>query len=143
MAEGIAKALLQERSFFRIKSAGLCAIPGNPPAETAVRVSSNHGIPIAHHRAQRLSLALTRWADIIFCMERSHGLQVRKLSSPAPPIRLIGEGVPGIPDEVSDPYGGTKNDYEQTFFHLTKAIAYHFGLHQEGREHDRKAEALG
>lgn len=143
MAEGIARVFLQSDPSFGIKSAGLYAIPGTLPSEKAIDVCSNHGIHIETHRAQALTPALAEWADIILCMERGYCLHVRSLSPENTSIRLIGEGVPEIPDEIADPYGGDMSDYEQTFFHLTKAITFHFGHYKEGREYDRKAKAFG
>ncbi len=142
MAEGIAKAFLRGTSSLHFKSAGLYALPGNPPSKHAIHVCLSHGIHIERHRAQPLTSSLAGWADSVFCMERDQCLFVKGLSENAR-VFLIGEGVPGIPDEIADPYGGPLKDYEQTFFHLTKAIAYHFGQFREGRQHDRETKAFG
>ena len=143
MAEGIAKDSLSSVGSFDIRSAGLHAVPGNPPFEYAVRVCSNHGISIASHRARRATASLISWADLIFCMERDQCYQVRAQASEYSHVFLLGEPVPGIPDEIDDPYGGGLKKFEQTFYHLTKAIAFHFGHYKEGRRYDRKAKAFG
>ncbi len=144
MAEGIAKELFHGDPSVGIASAGLYAVPGNPPYRHAIRVCSNHGIYIASHRAQPLTHKLVRWADIIYCMEREQCIEItRRMSAGSSTIRLIGEGVPDIPDEIVDPFGGDIQEFEQTFSYLTRAIAFHFDYYKEGRRYDRKTKAFG
>ena len=76
-------------------------------------------------------------------MGREQTCQILAQVPVSPPVHLLGESVPGIPDEIADPYGGDLEEFEQTFYHLTKAIAFHFGHYKEGRRYDRKAEAFG
>ena len=143
MAEGIAKSLLSGNPSLHIQSAGLYAVPGNPPSENAVKVCLKHGIDIRQHRAQPVTPTLSAWADLIFCMERYQCLEIQTFAYAVVPIRLIGENVPDIPDEIPDPYGYGLETYEQTFQSLTRAIAFHLGHLRERREYDRKAEASG
>jgi protein-tyrosine-phosphatase len=143
MAEGIARELLPLPGLFGIKSAGFFAVAGNPPSDYAVRVCSNHGISIASHRAQRLTPSLIAWADLVFCMERDQCDQVVSMANGSALVRLMGESVPGIPDEVDDPYGRGMEAFERTFYFLTRAITFHLGHYKEGRRYDRKAKAIG
>ncbi len=143
MAEGIAREFLVFTGSCEVRSAGLFAVPGNPPSDYAVRVCSNHGISIAAHRAQLLTPALVEWADIVFCMERNQCRQVAALADGSFLVRLMGESVPGVPDEIADPYGRGIEEFEQTFHHLTRAMAFHLGHYKEGRRYDRKAKAIG
>ena len=143
MAEGIAKAFFSGNPSVNIQSAGLYALPGNVPSENAVKTCLKHGIDIRWHRAQPVTPALLTWSDLIFCMERYQCLEIQGLLRHEVPVKLIGEGVPGIPDEIPDPYGHKLETYEQTFQSLTRAIAVHLGHLRERREYDRKAEASG
>ncbi len=143
MAEGIAKVLLGGNTSIVIRSAGLHAIAGNLPTENTVEICLRHGIDIRGHRAQPVTPTLLAWADLIFCMERYQCLEIQALTPSKVPVRLIGEGVPGIPEEIPDPYGYDLETYEQTFQSLNRAIAAHLGHLRERRKYDRKAEASG
>ncbi len=143
MAEGIAKALLGGTPSIEIQSAGLYAIPGNTPSKNAVKACLKHGIDIRKHRAQPVTPSLLTWADLIFCMERYQCQELQTFAHLAAPVRLIGENVPDIPDEIPDPYGYDLETYEQTFQSLTRAIFFHLGHLRERRKYDRKAEASG
>ncbi len=143
MAEGIAGAMFMGDDFLHVESAGLHAVPDNAPSENAVTVCLKHGIDIRRHRARAVTPILLSRIDLVFCMERYQCLDVLANAPHLLPVRLIGEDVPGIPDEIPDPYGHGLPTYERTFQSLTRAIAFHLGHLRERREYDRKAKTSG
>ena len=140
MAEGIAKVHFKFDPRVTVKSAGLAAVPGNPPSENAMRACKAHGIDIRNHRAHPVSPGLLSKFDTVFCMERYQCREVRTLLKQEAIIHLIGENVPGVSNEIPDPYGKAPDSFEQTFRDLNKAIMFHFGKNTERREHDRNKE---
>ena len=143
MAEGITKTMFKGNNTLHARSAGLYAVPGNPPSKNAIDVCGVYGIDIRDHRAQPLSQTLLNWADLIFCMEEYQDLEIRTLARQEVPIRLLGRDIEGVPDEIPDPYGGDPHVYEETFRFLTQAIVFHLGRFEERRRYDREAEAAG
>lgn len=95
MAEGIFRRMAPEH---QCGSAGLAAVPGEPPSENAVICCGELGVDISAHRSRPLAREdLSRW-DLFVPMARAHG------------AALEGAGVPRdriyYPHEVADPYGG-------------------------------------
>ncbi len=143
MAEGITRFLFKDLPSLTTKSAGLYAVRGASPSKNAVIVCERHGIDIRNHRAQPLTHQLLVWADLVFCMEHSQKYEIMTMGDTATQLRLMGEGVPDIPDEIPDPYGGDLHVYEEIFYFLTQAIEFHLGRFRERRRYDRKTEAFG
>jgi len=52
-----------------ISSAGLEAIPGRPPHETALHLASTRGVDLTGHRARRLEPEAVAQSDVIFVMD--------------------------------------------------------------------------
>ena len=72
MAEGLFRHALGKRDDFRVLSAGVGAIDGQPPSVHAVHALSEVGIDISQNRSRRLTPELVQQADYIFCMTRGH-----------------------------------------------------------------------
>lgn len=128
MAEGIGRQLLAEKlgcsvdelngHGISVGSAGTMALPGNRASMEAVEVCQERGIDLSSHRARGLSVELIRPADYIFTMGRQHLEAVRRLApSDAAKAQLLdSEG------DISDPVGGTIDDYEKTAQRITQAL---------------------
>lgn len=55
-----------------VRSAGIGALIGHPADSDTQSIALAHGVDLSPHRAQQLSLELTRWADLILVMEKHH-----------------------------------------------------------------------
>ena len=72
MAEGLFRKHVKGRGDYRIYSAGVGAINGEPPSVAAVRAVRELGIDISKQTSRQLTGELVQAADYIFGMTRSH-----------------------------------------------------------------------
>ena len=72
MAEGLFRHAVKGRGEFRVLSAGLGALDGQPPTHFSVLAMREIGLDIAHQRSQALTAELVSAADYIFGMTNSH-----------------------------------------------------------------------
>ncbi|KVW87355.1 low molecular weight protein-tyrosine-phosphatase [Burkholderia cepacia] len=69
----IGEALLRSRlPGVEVASAGTSALVGEPADGFAIAVSAESGIDLSAHRAQQLTAALVRGADVVLTMEVRH-----------------------------------------------------------------------
>ena len=74
MAEGILRQAVQGRGNYRVISAGLGAMEGQPPSAYAVQAVRELGIDISSQRSRMLTPELVQDADFIFGMTTSFSL---------------------------------------------------------------------
>src|SRR5437899_4802361 len=72
MAEGIFRQAIQDRGDYRVMSAGLGAMEGQPPSAYAVQALKELGIDISGLRSRMLTAEMVQQADFIFGMTHSH-----------------------------------------------------------------------
>ena len=72
MAEALFRRALRGRGEFRVFSAGLCAVDGQPPTPYSVTAMKELGIDISDQRSRALTADLVRQADYIFGMTHGH-----------------------------------------------------------------------
>ena len=72
MAEGFLKKYLKAEDGFEITSAGISAIDGQPPTQTAVEVMNELDIDISTYLSTAFYSALAERADIILVMSQMH-----------------------------------------------------------------------
>src|SRR5260370_7061782 len=72
MAEGLFRQAVQGRNDYRVLSAGLGAMEGQPPSPHAVQAVKELGIDISTQRSRMLTPDLVSQADYIFGMTHSH-----------------------------------------------------------------------
>ena len=72
MAEGIFRRAVDGRGEYRVLSAGLGAMDGQPPSPYAIQALKELGIDISRQRSRVLSPELVQQADYIFGMTHSH-----------------------------------------------------------------------
>lgn len=117
MAEGLARSLLAERvgcpaaeleaHGVIVESAGTMGGFGGA-AEHALTVMARRGIDLSGHRSQPLTRELLDRADHIFAMARVHAEESARVApQSAARVSLLLE-----PEEVTDPVGGTEQEYE-------------------------------
>ena len=109
MAEGFFRQATGGNNEFRVFSAGLGAIDGQPPTPHSVTAMRELGIDISSQRSRALTGELVRQADYIFGMTHSHVDTVGLLyPAAADKTFLLGEfddAVPPYEKDISDPIG--------------------------------------
>ncbi|HYG21403.1 MAG TPA: ribose 5-phosphate isomerase B [Verrucomicrobiae bacterium] len=115
MAEGIFRHVVQGRGSYRVMSAGLGAMEGQPPSAHAVRAARELGIDITNQRSRMLTPELVHQADYIFGMTHSHVDTVMLLYPNAAEktflLREFDETLDTFEKDISDPIGGSYEVY--------------------------------
>jgi RpiB/LacA/LacB family sugar-phosphate isomerase len=115
MAEGIFRQAIQGRGNYRVVSAGLGAMEGQPPSAHAVDAVKELGIDISNQRSRMLSPALVAQADYIFGMTHSHVDTVMLLYPQAAEktflLREFDDTLDPFEKDISDPIGGSYDIY--------------------------------
>ena len=109
MAEGLFRHAVKGRGDYRVMSAGLGAIEGQPPSPYAVQALAELGIDISRQRSQPLTHELARQADFIFGMTHNHTETVALLYPSAAEktflVREFDETLDPFEKDISDPIG--------------------------------------
>jgi glycine hydroxymethyltransferase len=143
MAEGIFRHVVQGRGSYRVVSAGLGALDGQPPSAFAVRAAKELGIDISSQRSRMLTPELVQKADYIFGMTHSHVDTVMLLYPQAAEktflLREFDETLDTFEKDISDPIGGSYEIYlncrdqiEQGIVTLLRFIEHNDGTGMTG-----------
>lgn len=115
MAEGLFKQTVRGRGDYRVVSAGVGAVDGQPASDHAVRALREIGIDIRGHRSQHLTADLVNEADYIFGMTHSHVDAIMLLYPQAAEktflLREFDETLDAFENDISDPIGGSYEVY--------------------------------
>src|SRR5579871_2872337 len=115
MAEGIFRHAIQGRGSYRVISAGLGAMEGQPPSAHAVDAVKELDIDIAGQRSRMLTPELVSQADYIFGMTHSHVDTVMLLYPHAAEktflLREFDDTLDPFEKDISDPIGGSYEIY--------------------------------
>src|SRR5512147_1470838 len=115
MAEGLFRQAIQGRGNYRVFSAGLGAVDGQPPSAHAVTALKELGIDISNLRSRMLTPDLVQQADYIFGMTHSHVDTVMLLYPQAAEkaflLREFDETLDAFEKDISDPIGGSYEVY--------------------------------
>jgi RpiB/LacA/LacB family sugar-phosphate isomerase len=115
MAEGIFRHAVQGRGSYRVLSAGLGAMEGQPPSAHAVDAVKELDIDIASQRSRMLTPELVAQADYIFGMTHSHVDTVMLLYPQAAEktflLREFDDTLDPFEKDISDPIGGSYEVY--------------------------------
>jgi len=121
MAAAILRRLLAERGVegVAVTSAGTTPWDGAPASEGSYLVSLEHGLDLSDHRARQLTTDLVADADLVLGMAAHHVERVAQLGG-AGKANLLGVygGAAEDAAEVSDPFGGTLEEYRATYDRL-------------------------
>lgn len=127
MAEGLFRHAVQGRGQFRVLSAGLGAMDGQPPTAHSVRAMRELGIDISHQRSRMLTGELVRQADYIFGMTHSHvetiALMHPQMAEKTFLVREFDETLEPYEKDISDPIGGSYQVYVNTRDQIEQGIA--------------------
>ncbi len=115
MAEGLLRHALRGRGDYRVISAGLGAMEGQPPSAYAIKAVKELGIDISGQRSRMLTPELVEQADYIFGMTHSHIDTVALLFPQAAEktflLREFDETLDIFEKDISDPIGGAYEVY--------------------------------
>ena len=109
MAEGLFRHAVKGRGEFRVLSAGLGAVDGQPPTAHSVQAMKEIGLDISGQRSRALTAELVRSADLILGMTHSHTDTVALLYPWAAEktflMREFDETLEPYEKDISDPIG--------------------------------------
>src|SRR6266566_9920359 len=132
MAEGILRRAVQGRGDYRVFSAGLGAMEGQPPSHYAVQAVRELGIDISGQRSRMLTPELVQQADYIFGMTHSHIDTVMLLYPQAAEktflLREFDETLDLFEKDISDPIGGSYEVYLNCRDQIEQGIASMLGF---------------
>jgi glycine hydroxymethyltransferase len=127
MAEGIFRHSVPGRGDYRVISAGLGAMEGQPPSSYAVQAVKELGIDISGLRSRMLTAELVQQADYIFGMTHSHLDTVAMLYPQAAEksflLREFDETLGSFEKDISDPIGGSYDIYLNCRDQIEQGIA--------------------
>src|SRR5262245_17567587 len=127
MAEGIFRYATHGHGDYRVFSAGLGAMEGQPPSHYAVQAVKELGIDISGQRSRMLTPDLVHQADYIFGMTHSHIDTVSLLFPQAAErtflLREFDETLDFFEKDISDPIGGSYEVYLNCRDQIEQGIA--------------------
>lgn len=116
MAEALFKKLVEterKEKAFLVLSAGLAVVKEGPASREAEEALSFYGISLQKHRSHQLSLMQIEAADLVLTMTGGHRNSILRAAPEAKgKVFSLGEFA-GVPEEVSDPFGGTLEVYRR------------------------------
>jgi len=125
MAEAILKS--EQLPQVEVRSAGIYAIDGQAASRFAREVLEEEQI-YQQHRSKQLAAEDVQWATHILTMTESHATTIRSIfPEHRNKIFTLKEfvGMKGQSNDVLDPYGGSKNDYYNTFNELKSLLDFY------------------
>jgi glycine hydroxymethyltransferase len=127
MAEGLFRHTARGRGEYRITSAGVGAVDGQPPSPHAIRALRDLGIDISQQRSRMLTAELIEQADYIFGMTHGHVDAVNLLYPQAAEktflLREFDETLDIFEKDISDPIGGSFEVYVNCRDQIEQGIA--------------------
>jgi len=127
MAEGLFRHAVQGRGDFRVISAGLGAIDGQPPTPHSVTAMRELGIDISNQRSRALTADLVRHADYILGMTHAHADTVGLLYPTAAEktflLREFDDTLEPFEKDISDPIGSPYDVYVHCRDQIEQGIA--------------------
>ena len=127
MAEGLFRHAVKGRGDFRILSAGLGALDGQPPTHHSVQAMRDLGIDISSQRSRALTAELVRSADYIFGMTHSHvdtvALLYPQMAEKTFLLREFDETLEPYEKDISDPIGSPYEIYVECRDQIEQGVA--------------------
>ena len=115
MAEGLFRHAVKGRGDFRVLSAGIGAMDGQPPTHHSVAAMRELGLDISRQRSRALTAEMVRSADYIFGMTHSHvdtvALLYPQMAEKTFLLREFDETLEPYEKDISDPIGSAYEIY--------------------------------
>lgn len=124
MAEAILKDIAKKKNLkVNVKSAGIFANEGSPASKNAVISMGDIGLDIKNHISRPISIDLIEESDLILTMTMGHkDLLTKKHPKKLYKIFSLKEYSFGQEDDIVDPYGGSKREYDRARDDILVAI---------------------
>lgn len=127
MAEALARRAFQGQEGWRVVSAGIGAVNGQPPSRNAVLAMQQLGLDISAHRSQMLTQKLVREADYIFGLTHGHVEAISYLYPEAGEktfvLREFDPALESYDQDISDPIGGPLDGYVECRQEIEQGLA--------------------
>lgn len=126
MAQSILQEMLdmKEQGSYRVCSAGIAAMEGAPASWPALSVIGECGQDLSSHRGQRVDEELIASTDLVLTMSHYHSRYLlERYPEAAAKIFTLGEYAGASHVEVSDPIGGSLEDYRSCKRQLEELLA--------------------
>ena len=102
-----------------IESAGIFATIGLSASEEAIKAVDKLGIDLTFHQTKPITEELIEKSDIILTMTEAHKELLKPLAgSSVYTLKEYG----GLAGDISDPYGGDEEDYDETAKEIYDAL---------------------
>ena len=102
-----------------VDSAGVFALIGECAADNAILAMEKYDIDLSLHRTKPLTEELIDMADVILVMTEAHKILVESMAGDKVHTLLEYAGSEG---DISDPYGGDMEEYEETAEEIYDAL---------------------
>ena len=103
-----------ENAKFFAASAGTWALENQPATDHAIAAMARRGIDLTPHRGQIVTATIIEQASVVIVMTRNHfAALAAEFPNHRKKLHLM-SALKGRGFDVSDPYGGTPDDYEST-----------------------------
>ena len=124
MAEGIFKEYIRKYNLdIQVSSAGISAFDGDKASDNSVAALKKIGIDISMHKSRLVHDGLLNDAELILTMSKFHKeILINKYPNIREKVFLLNEYAFNDIREISDPYGGSLEDYERARDHICKAV---------------------
>lgn len=124
MAEGILKKLARDKELnLQVNSAGIAVYQGGPAAQNTIEVMNDINIDMSNHRSSQLSKASMEEANLILTMSRGHKYGIlNEFPDHEDKVFNLIEYAYGKDGDIGDPYGGSKELYEEIRDEIYRAI---------------------
>jgi RpiB/LacA/LacB family sugar-phosphate isomerase len=125
MAEGLMREALGNNPHYRIASAGIGALDGQPVTPESEQAMAEIGLNIANHLSQSLRVPLVEAADFIFTMTRQQQDTIQTFYPMAAEKTFLlreFEDAEVIGKDVSDPIGQSLDVYRRTRDQIKQAL---------------------
>lgn len=136
MAEGLFRHAVRGRGEYRVISAGVGAIDGQPPSPHAVRALKELGIDISPQTSRMITPRLVDEADYIFGMTHGHLDAILTLFPQAAEktflLREFDETLEPYEKDISDPIGGSYQVYLNCRDQIEQGIASMLNFLEQG-----------
>src|SRR5450432_3147328 len=127
MAEALFRHAVRGRGEFRVLSAGIGAVDGQPPTPHSVRAMHELGVDISAQRSRMLTAELVRSADLILGMTHSHvdtvALMYPQMAEKTFLVREFDETLEPYEKDISDPIGSSYDVYVDCRDQIEQGIA--------------------
>ncbi len=128
MAEGLFRQAVTGRGDYRILSAGVGAVNGQPPSPAAVRAMQDLGIDISSQLSRQLTREMIRDADYIFGLTGGHVDAINLLYPYATEktflVREFQDDLKSYEKDIADPIGCSYEVYVQCRDQIRQAIPF-------------------